>query len=302
MVARGNINKSGGIMRFIALLLTIVSFSLYAQTALDSNSFLEIEKTVLEKGKKYGKDQVLVVLDIDNTVLQMNGNFGSDQWWNWQSKGLNVKKCDYCVAKNFGELLDIQGQIFAMAEMSPTEKVTPKVVQRLQNSGYKVILLTSRGPDFRNATMRALKRNDYNMTRSAIGPKGGYASTYLPYTLSNLKQFGLNTEDAKISSLKKARKVSFQDGVFMTAGLNKGIMLKTLLHKTGTNFKAIIFADDHKKHTVRVQQILGRDKNIDVTTFRYGAIDGTVKKFWDGNKKDSKKAWAKFNQVRQLLQ
>ena len=108
-------------MRHNLLFLVFLSLNLYAQTALESNSFKEIEKMALAKGKQYGINNVLLVFDIDNTVLKMNSNFGSDQWWNWQEQGLSEKKCSYCVAKNFNELLDIQGQIFALAEMSPTE-------------------------------------------------------------------------------------------------------------------------------------------------------------------------------------
>jgi hypothetical protein len=76
---------------------------------------------------------------------------------------------------------------------------------------------------------------------------------------------------------KKPRPVSYMNGVFMTAGLNKGIMLKTLLYKTKSKFKAIIFADDHIKHTKRMQQILGDD--VDLTTYRYSKIDPQVEAF-----------------------
>jgi hypothetical protein len=87
------------------------------------------------------------------------------------------------------------------------------------------------------------------------------------------------------------------NGVFMTSGLNKGIMLKSLLAKTKTKFKAIIFADDHKKHTVRMQAILGDTKGIDLTTYRYGAIDKTVKAFHASKKKESKAAWKSLNKL-----
>lgn len=281
-----------------AIALLSLSFTAFSGEALETNSVKEIEKKVLEKGKKYGVENVLVVFDIDNTLMAMPQNFGSDQWFGWQSKNCMKKSApDYCVATDFGGLLDVQGKIFAMSNMIPSEPQTPSVVKNLQAKGYKFILLTSRGYVYRNSTERALAMNKMNFIESSIGPKKGYAGTFTPYTLKNYKKFGLTKKDMDKMGNKKPRPVSFMNGVFMTAGLNKGIMLKTLLNKTGSKFKAIIFADDHKKHTVRMQEILGQTKGLDLTTYRYGAIDKTVKAFHSGEKKASKAAW---NQMKAL--
>lgn len=281
---------------FITLLL---SFNLFASEALETDSFKTIEAKALAKGKKYGVKNVLVVLDIDNTVLTMPQNFGSDQWFGWQSKNCMGKKPmpDFCVSNDFGELLDIQGQIFAISNMNPTEKATVSVIKNLQKKGYKVILLTSRGPDFRNATERSLKNNGLRFIESAIGPKKGYAGTYTPYTLKKYKRYGLTKKDMEKMGNKKPRPVSFMNGVFMTSGLNKGIMLKTLLKKTRSKFKAIVFADDHIKHTKRMQAIMGAVKGVDVTTFRYSKIDPMVKAFHNGDKKEAIEAWNKLKSV-----
>ena len=267
--------------QIFAFALLALTFNLYAGEALETNSVKEIEKKVLEKGKKYGVKNVLVVFDIDNTLMAMPQNFGADQWFGWQLKNCMKKSApDYCVANNFDELLDIQGKIFALSNMIPSEAETPAVVKNLQKKGYKFILLTSRGYTYRNSTERALKMNKMNFIGSSIGPAKGYAGTYKPDM-----------------GKKKARPVSFMNGVFMTSGLNKGIMLKSLLAKTKTKFKAIIFADDHKKHTVRMQAILGDTKGIDLTTYRYGAIDKTVKAFHASKKKESKAAWKSLNKL-----
>ena len=76
----------------------------------------------------------------------------------------------------------------------------------------------------------------------------------------------------------------------MTAGQNKGIMLKTLLHKTNSKFKSIVFVDDHKKHTTSMQEIMGRTK-ADVITFRYSKMDNQVKKFNNSDKEHVVKGW-----------
>ncbi|MCT4641620.1 MAG: DUF2608 domain-containing protein [Bacteriovoracaceae bacterium] len=275
-------------MKLLALL--ILSLSTYANQKLTSDDFLEIEKKVYSKAKKFGVKNVLVVLDIDNTIMKMPQDLGSDTWWGWQEKTCIGKKAlpKHCVSNNFTQLLEVQGQIFAMSKMLPTQKETPQVIRRLQKKGYKVILLTSRGHAFRSATEKELKRNNMNFINSAIGPKKGFAGTYKPYDLKKFKQYGLTKDDMVAMGNKKPRAVSFQNGIFMTAGLNKGIMLKTLLHKTQSKFKAIIFADDHEKHSVRMHAILGKVKDIDLTTYRYTKIDPEVKRFKESDKKQAK--------------
>ena len=275
-----------------ALVLSVLSFNVYS-LALETDSYELIKKIALEKAKKYGPKNVLVVLDIDNTTLAMPQNLGSDQWFGWQSKNCMGKEetPSFCVADDFNELLDIQGQLFALSNMVPTEKATVQTIKELQNKGIKLILLTSRGPIFRNATEWALKMNSLTFQKSAIGPAKGFASTYIPYELSSPKKYGLNSYDIKTMGNKSPRPVSYMNGVFMTSGLNKGIMLKTLLAKTKEKFKAILFADDHKKHTVRMQAIMGKVPGVDLTTFRYSKIDPMVKAFHASDKSETIKAY-----------
>lgn len=285
--------------KLLSLVLLLSVFNLFASEALETNSIKEIEKKILTQGKKYGVKNVLAVFDIDNTVMAMSQNFGSDQWFGWQEENCMKKKAPtFCTVTSFGDLLDLQGQIFAMSNMVPSEKSTPEVITSLQKKGYKVILLTSRGPNFRDATERALAKSGLRFKESAIGVKEGFASTYTPYTLKEFKKYGLTKSDMDKMGNKSPRPVSYMNGIFMTSGLNKGIMLKTLLNKTKSNFKAIIFSDDHIKHTKRMQQILGSTKGLDLTTYRYGAIDKDVKAFHASDKKDVIEAWTNFKKLK----
>ncbi len=265
-------------MKAFLTILLIFSSICYGK---EITSFTEIEKQALSYAKKYGVDQTLVVLDIDNTVLTMPRQFGSDQWFSWQSKNClgKTNNKSYCAASNFGELLNVQGQLFAISTMVPTEKITVKTIHNLQQRGFKVILLTSRGPEFRNSTELQLSENGLNFAKTAIGPGQGYGGTYLPYKLNNLNRYGLNQSDAKRLNLKKPRPVSYMNGVYMTAGQNKGVMLRNLLAKTNTDFKAIVFADDHKKHITRMNQAFEKLNYVEVMAFRYGAVDHLVKEF-----------------------
>ena len=71
-------------------------------------------------------------------------------------------------------------------------------------------------------------------------------------------------------------------------------MLKTLIHRSGQKFKAIVFADDHKKHTVRMQQIYGARDPIDVITFRYGRVDAVVEAFKASDKSAVQRSYEAF--------
>lgn len=265
-------------MKVFLLFLSLLTLDALAK---ETKSFKEIEKETLRLGNKYGVSKVLVVLDIDNTILTMPRQFGSDQWFTWQSKNClgDKYKSSYCVAKNFGELLGAQGQIFAMSQMVPTEKLTVNIIKNLQQKGFKLILLTSRGSEFRNSTYKELERYGLSFNDSAIGPYQGFAGKYKPYKLNNLNQYGLVQKDVLRSRLKKPRWVSYQNGVYMTAGQNKGIMLRNLLAKTNTDFKAIVFADDHHKHIKRMRAAFEDISGVELSLFRYGGVDHLVEKF-----------------------
>ena len=125
-------------------LLLLVAHTAFAGNALETTSFKEIEAKADEMIKKYGAENVLVVLDIDNTILTMPQELGSDQWFTWQYDDCIKKqvKEKYCITNNMGELLNHMGRIFALSNMIPTEKVTPKAVKNMQDKGVKLFLLT----------------------------------------------------------------------------------------------------------------------------------------------------------------
>lgn len=278
-------------MKLWFLLVLIVQIT-FAGEALETDSFDVVEQRVLQEVKEHGKKNVLVVFDIDNTILTMPQDLGSDQWFNWQYESCikDTKQKPECVTYDMNSLIEIQGQLFAISNMVTPEPTTAKVVKRLQDLGLNVILLTSRGLEFRYSTERVLKMNNMWFASSAIGPMEGFAAPYLPYQLNKLAYYGLNQKDKETARLGNPRPVTYHNGIYMTAGQNKGIMLKTLLHKTGTKFKSIVFVDDHLKHTTRMQEILGKGK-LDLVTFRYSKMDPQVNKFNQSDKKHVVKGW-----------
>ena len=133
----------------------------------------------------------------------------------------------------------------------------------------KVIALTSRGPDFRLQTFRELRRNDMSFWPSALPPQRGFPGTFVP-------------EGGERDAL-------YEEGVFLTAGQDKGVMLQALLEKTGTPAPAVIvMADDKAENLESVMDAFG-GSNTAVQAWRYSGEDANVSaldtaeaaKLWD---------------------
>ena len=239
----------------------------------ESNDLAYVIEDARNLSKNYGKDKVLVVFDIDNTIMAMEQGLGSDQWYDWQSK---LQLTDPCDARLVSDQLAVQGALFYASAMRPTQSDAAELVRRLQDDGLSVIALTSRGPAFRLATFRELRRNGYSFYKTAIGPERGYPDTFIPAGGS--------------------RSTRYEDGVFLTAGQHKGEMLKVLLEKTDSPWPAVIvMADDKEKHLRAVMETFEGTGTV-VHAWRYSREDGVVNSF------DSDEATELWLQIRPALQ
>ena len=99
--------------------------------------------------------------------------------------------------------------------------------------------------------------------------------------------------------LGRPRLVTYSNGIYLTAGQHKGYMLKTLLARADrgsksvdahADFAALVFVDDHEKHTNRVHEAF-RNSSLDVATFRYSREDGNVEKFKNSTKNHVVRDW-----------
>jgi hypothetical protein len=93
--------------------------------------------------------------------------------------------------------------------------------------------------------------------------------------------------------LKNPRSVSFFNGIMMVSGQDKGIMLKTLLHKVKKKFKAIVLVDDGKMNTNNMYTVY-KTSNIDVNCFRYSYDDAIKRQFEQSNKQNVTKQWKEY--------
>jgi len=116
------------------------------------------------------------------------------------------------------------------AAMRPTQADAAQQIRRMQEKGLKVMVLTSRESGCLNQTLQELNRNGFGFEASAWPPQNGYSEAFIP--------------DGAV------RPVTYQDGVFFAAGQDKGLMLKTLLEKSGEPYPTLILISDQRQQNL----------------------------------------------------
>jgi len=253
-------------------------------------NFADVTNRVKQEIAKHGAQNVLLVVDIDNTTLAMDQPLGSDQWYNWQYDFIfRNAESEFRVAKDLNELLRIQGILFTLGGMHPPEPEQPKLLTDVQQTGCSTIVLTSRGPTFRDATERELKRNGYDFSQTALTINEPTRGQFMPYDKARPNINGLS--QAELKALRDPRSISYSSGIMMTAGQHKGYMLRTLLARSNRNFRAIVFADDHEKHTTRMTDAFS-DLPITTACFHYVREQPNVDSFNEADKESVAKKWS----------
>jgi hypothetical protein len=265
-------------MKSAILLISLYVVTGFSAERITTSQIHDVQNFVTKKKAELGAESVLVVYDFDNTLMAMNQDAGSDQWYNWQQTALKSGNKKEAWVSTQSELYDLHYKLFALGQMHATEKETPLVVKTIQDMKIKSIVLTSRGDLYRNDVEIELDRIDTSFKASAIGPEGGYPSTFKPDGIEN------------------ARNISYQDGILMGSGQNKGQILKWLLKKTNSQFKAIVFVDDTLKNIENVEKEYIDDKSV--TVFYYTHEESRVKKF----EKDKAQVKAEWKKLKPLLQ
>lgn len=267
----------------------------HASDVRETDDFRDVETVIQQAVDEFGAEHVLLVLDIDNTIMAMNRELGSDQWFEWQKHLLaNEPNSKHLVAKDFAGLLEAQGLLYNLAKMHPPQKDLPAIIGRMQGLGIHTMILTSRGPEFRVATERALDECGYDFSRTELPVRDLPGGDYLPFDLDDLEADGLTQKDAKAFKLEEPRRVSYANGVYMTAGQPKGAMMITMLNYAVPDIKALIYVDDNIRHVAYVFAAVA-SRNKEVTAFHYTREDNNVNRFQYGDKEDVSRRWKKLS-------
>lgn len=188
------------------------------QNLLGSTDELQlVTELAISQANEHGADKILFVLEIDDTLL---------------------------TAEN-GSACSPTGT----TAVQLTQPDAAAQIQRIQQTGMKVIVLTSRGPDCSQQTLDDLRSNNFNFAASSLPPQSGYTEPWVP--------------------AGGDRPVLYTDGVFFTAGQNKGAMLSALLEKTGQPFPALIIIVDSNQKDLNAYMGKFSHTTTKVHTWRY---------------------------------
>lgn len=207
-------------------------------------------------------DRSLVVFDLDNTLLKMRGDLGSVAWWDWQQM-LGAEP-----GTQAGEIeneLAVQGILYATRDMAPTEPLVRELIQRLQDRGIDVMILTARGPDFRDATLAQMRRVGRLRTIADCGPPLCPRRGTLDYEhVRTVAEDLLGAAPVERLQMKSGRPLSSAEGVVMVAGQRKGLILALLLQSLPKRYGTVIAIDDDEGN---VRDLEAVREHVDATLF-----------------------------------
>ena len=258
--------------------------------------FREVAIAVESYANQFGPQGVLLVVDVDNTLLAMDESLGSEQWFDWQVYLLkNEPDSRHLVANSFPGILRTQGRLYDRGGMHPPQPDLPDIVEQIQMEGVPAIVLTSRGEDFRPATERELARNGFNFARSALPTRDRLDSQYMPYDPARPTAAGIDAREVSALKLQKPQQVSYANGIMMTSGQHKGIMLVTLMHRSALPIKAVVFVDNRADHVAGAYDQM-REEGLESSGLVYQREDDNIKAFLYGSKDGVSAEWRQLNQ------
>ncbi len=192
--------------------------------------------------------RTLLVLDTDDTLLTSAGFFGSDRWYEWQ-KTLQAGDPGKVPC-----LFDVISLNYEAGSQQPTQPGGPALVNGLR---VDKLLLTSRNPLYRGGTLRTLRDAGYALPSplGASGDGGSWAFRTAPGA--------------------QPVRVAYDQGVFMTSGQDKGLVLLDLLRRLGLRYERVLLVDDGDKNIANMQAALGK-AGIDYLGLHYTRVDKRI--------------------------
>ncbi len=194
--------------------------------------------------------RTLLVLDIDDTLLTSTGFFGSDSWYEWQAKTLQPGDPDKLAC-----LFDVISLNYETGGQQPTQSDGPALVNAIT---VDKLMLTSRNPLYRGGTLRTLRDAGYALPAPLGGQAGGRSWNW-----------------RKAPGARESE-VEYDQGIFMTSGQDKGLVLLDLLQRLGQRYQRVVLVDDGHKNIDNMQAAL-RDAGIDYLGLHYTRVDKTLR-------------------------
>lgn len=174
---------------------------------------------------------------------------GSDEWVDYSFK----KKAEEGISSDElrKSVIETWEAVQVLTKMRLIEEDAPSVVASLQEKGFPVMILTTRGDSVSRATRLQLLSAGIDMTKSPVH-KDALFLQHLP-------------------------DVHFVDGILFANGRNKGACLISFLHQIGYTPKRILFIDDKQASLKSVEEV--EKEGITFLGLRYTCADSIVRSF-----------------------
>lgn len=131
-----------------------------------------------------------------------------------------------------------------------------------------ILVLSSRGPKYRSATERELKRNGLEFSHSALRRIGESTSEFSYMALNK----GKSKSDSAYSKAD-LREISYKNGILLSSGIHKGTMLDQILEKVNRQFDAIVVVDDGKDNLDAMKDTFSHRDDVDLSLIHYTKVE-----------------------------
>ncbi|MDB6081345.1 MAG: putative rane protein [Chlamydiia bacterium] len=199
---------------------------------------------------QHANEKTLIVFDIDNTIYEPVQMLGSDQWFYHHLEKLKASGVSHHEALQ--QSLHLWHKIQHVTRVQLMETHTPEIIQKLQESNFSVMALTTRGHEIADATLRQLASHSIDMRKTAPDSTDYYLQD-MPHVL-------------------------WKGGVLLTKGLHKGKAFLAFLKQSGFTPKRVVFINDKASH-IRELEESSEAVGIEFLGLRYSGSDEKVKNF-----------------------
>lgn len=211
----------------------------------------------LAMAERHGPDHVLVILDLDSTLLR---------------DPRRSPDLDALQAADEVRFRQIERTVMYLKSLVPTGAGLAGQLERLRAAGIPAYLITARGADMRDMTLREMAANGIVLPPAPeCGPplcvgRGTIAAD----ALYRAAEQAAGKPELDRVGFERGRTITAWDGIVMAAGLDKGILMRTLGASLGTEVKGYVFVDDAQKnvdHAARASAAMSEE----VAVFHYAS-------------------------------
>ena len=204
----------------------------------------------IEECQDHLQSDMILIFDLDNTVFEPVQTLGSDQWFDHEfSEFVNQGySADEALQVTKAEWIAIQNK----TKVKLVEPMTASIIHTLQQKGWKVMGLTSRGLYLSTRTIEQL--HSVGIDFSATAPSD--------------QKFLFDRE----------RGLCYQNGILFSAGTSKGSLLFRFFQETDVHPKQVLFVDD-KLHQLEDVRKACQEHLVPMVGLRYGYLDQKVAAF-----------------------